>query len=301
MVNIISLDGGGIRGLIEVVLLQRIEAKFPGFTKDAHLLAGTSTGAIVAVGLAAGKSLDSIRGIYERRASLVFRRAWLGRWGIFRGKYVNSGLRSELDGHFGGMTLGDLGRKVLVPTFDLDGSTSGSAKRWKPKFYKNANPDDPDCGERVVDVLLRTSAAQTYFPTVDGFIDGGNVVNNPSICAAMEVIRNPYFGSPEAEDVRMLSIGSGRSNQHVQGSDFNAGALFWGPRMVSMLFDGMSGRDDFLSRKLLEGRYARVQPVVDSLPAMDDWRAASELVEIAERVDLSPTVSWMREWWPCDS
>lgn len=63
--RILSLDGGGIRGLLSLVLLERLAAQAPGWLRKVHLLAGTSTGGIIALGLAHGVPLADIRALYD--------------------------------------------------------------------------------------------------------------------------------------------------------------------------------------------------------------------------------------------
>ena len=72
MYRIISFDGGGIRGLVTLALLKRLETQIPNLIKGADLLAGTSTGGIIALGLAAGKSVDEMIALYRDNGAKIF-------------------------------------------------------------------------------------------------------------------------------------------------------------------------------------------------------------------------------------
>src|SRR5258707_14330654 len=77
MYRILSFDGGGIRGLVTLAILKRLEAQIPNLIKDADLLAGTSTGGIIALGLAAGKSIDEMISLYQDNGKEIFDDSWL--------------------------------------------------------------------------------------------------------------------------------------------------------------------------------------------------------------------------------
>src|SRR5213079_261368 len=76
MYRILSFDGGGIRGLVTLAILKRLEAQIPNLIKRADLLAGTSTGGIIALGLAAGKSVDELISLYQDNGGKIFDDSW---------------------------------------------------------------------------------------------------------------------------------------------------------------------------------------------------------------------------------
>ena len=162
----------------------------------ADIIAGTSTGGITALGLAAGKSLEEIGDLYFTKGKDIFDDSlWdnildLGK--SIGADYSNKNLKKELDRMFGSKTLGSLGKRVVVPAFDLDGKVNGKRK-WRPKIFHNfdeqgANGQEADKRQSIVKVALYTSAAPTYFPSVDGYIDGGVFANNPSTVALSQSI-----------------------------------------------------------------------------------------------------------------
>ncbi|RMF65346.1 MAG: hypothetical protein D6746_00605, partial [Bacteroidetes bacterium] len=173
--RILSLDGGGIRGLLSAVVLEQLDAACPGWRDRIDLIAGTSTGGILALGLAFGLTPTDLRVLYYDKGGDIFHDTLLddlhdlGR--AIGAEYDNRYLRRELERIFGDTPLGKLRKKVLIPAFDLDNEDPDPEKRtWKPKFFHNFGGRDSDADVRVVDVALYTSAAPTYFPSVDGYI-----------------------------------------------------------------------------------------------------------------------------------
>ena len=188
--KILSLDGGGIRGLITVILLQRLseEQGLENWLEQVDLVAGTSTGGLLALAIASGLDLEVIRELYVTKGADIFDDSWiddiidLGT--VIGAEYDNKKLRRQLRRILPDTTLGELQRNVLITTFDLDNEDDDPRKRsWKPKLFHNIAGDDNDNETLAYKVGLYTSAAPTYFPTVDGFIDGGVYANNPSMCA----------------------------------------------------------------------------------------------------------------------
>ena len=301
--RIISFDGGGIAGMLTVVLLERLQAERSEFIGEADLLAGTSTGGLIALSLAAGKSLETLHKFYHDQGHRIFkRRPFLGHFSVFKARYSNDGLRELLTEQFGDMTLGDLSKRVLVPAFDCDGSKSRSGlRRWKAKFYHNFGEDE-DRYERVVDVGMRTSAAPTYFPACGYFVDGGVVANNPSACALAQCQDPTIFSNgdcPKLEDVRMLSLGTGGAADHIDTLNLDKGFAYWGKKILPILFDGIADVPDYLCRSFLRERYARLNPIVekDKLPEMDDWKHVDQFIEIAENTNIAPVVDWLKKTW----
>ncbi len=192
MYKILSFDGGGIRGIVTLTILQRLEQHCPGFIKSADLYAGTSTGGIIALGLAAGKSVTDMLNLYVMNGQKIFDDSWLKDvvhlGDIIGAQYSQDNLQAILQGIFGNMTLGQLGKKVLIPSFDLDYTDPEHPDQhsWSPKFFHNFEGSDSDGSELVVDVALSTSAAPTYFPSHKGYIDGGVLANNPTMAAVAE-------------------------------------------------------------------------------------------------------------------
>jgi len=298
--KIISFDGGGIRGILTIQILKRIIQKYPDFLKTIDLFAGTSTGGLIALTLAGGKDIGSIFDLYHDTGKYIFDPRRFGWEGILTCRYNNEKYKTLLEVIFGRhATLGDLKKKVLIPTFDLDGSTSRdeTKKRWKAKFFNNISPTDPDCLELVINIALYTSAAPTYFPSVDGFVDGGVVCNNPSACTVHQLISDRPSCHYKLEDIKLLSIGTGGKLDYLRILNRNWGAIKWSGYLLDILFDGLTDVADFQCQSMLDDRYHRIEPLCKNFPAMDDWKKADEFVRIANEVDLTKTFDWIEKTW----
>jgi patatin-like phospholipase/acyl hydrolase len=174
--------------LLSLVLLERIEKTVPGWLDKVDLLAGTSTGGIIALGLAHSVPLADIRALYEQKGRDIFDDSWLDNLkdlgNVAGAQYGNKALSRELRRIFGETRLKDLRKRVLIPAFDLDNENPDASRRaWSPKFFHNFPGPDSDGDRLAYKVALYTSAAPTFFPAVDGYIDGGVFANNPSMAA----------------------------------------------------------------------------------------------------------------------
>lgn len=299
--RILTLDGGGIRGLFTARLLERIEAQVPGMLNRTNLIAGTSTGSILALGLASGMSPGQLARLYLDNGEAIFDDSWLDDikdlGGLSGSEYDNKNLKRILTGVFGGQTLGELPKPVLVPAFDLDNENADPAKRtWTPKFFHNFPGSDTDGAEKVVDVALASSAAPTYFPTYRGYIDGGVCANNPSLAALLQTqdSRAQINPRPALDEIALFSVGTGVSLYHIKGQSLDWGYAQWAKPLISLMLDANAGIADYQCRQLMGDRYTRLAPVFapDTTIKLDDWERMNELVALADGVDLTATIQW---------
>ena len=304
--RILSFDGGGIRGLLTATLLERLEAARPGFLAKADFCAGVSTGGIIALGMAAGLPPSTVVDLYESKAGVVFADSVLddirdlGR--LTGAEYSNANLKRELEAHFGSMTLGDLPKKVLIASFDLDNEASGpgSVRSWKPKFFHNFPGPDADADDRAVDVALRTSAAPTYFPVYQGYVDGGVATNNPSMCALAQAIDAGTGGQP-LDDIVMLSFGTGFNPRYLAGEESDWGLLQWARPVFDIILDGSTGVADYQCARLLSARYHRLNPILPGPIGLDDISQVPLLKQIGEQTDLTSTLDWLSRQYMVDA
>ena len=304
--RILSLDGGGIRGLISAMLLIRLnrEKGLEGWLERADLLAGTSTGALIALCLAKGLGLEEIRALYHDTAHDIFDDSWLDNvkdvGTLLGAQYRIDGLKRQLQRMLGKARLRDLKKRVLIPAFDLDNEHVKPEKRhWKPKLFHNFPGTDSDGATLAWKVGLYTCAAPTYFPSVEGYVDGGVFANNPSMCALAQTQDARIGRTAALEEVALLSLGTGSSLTYVQGSHHDWGYAQWAQALLGVMFDGTIGIADYQCRHLLGGRYHRLAPAfapgeafpldcVDRIPAM---------VEFAGKVDITRAAKWLRKNW----
>lgn len=296
--RIITFDGGGVRGALMVTLLKRLTSQFPHLLDKVDLFAGTSTGSICAVALASGRSVDTLVEFYaEENLKFVFTPAHLN-W--FRPKYSNANFRALLENHLGNLRLGELKYNFMAPSFQLDHRAD---KDWRPVFFHNF-PDSPFLNESVVDIVLRSAAAPTYFPSHESFIDGGVMANNPST-AAIAIALGHKQPTPQLADIKLLSIGTGLTPTIIKTNTTGWGEVQWllnpfgtpSDPILNILFDGVVEADHATSQNILGKNYWRLNPRLPRPMLLDDWRAFPELIKTADKYDLQPTLDWIASNW----
>ena len=304
MHKVIAFDGGGIRGVLTATLLERLASAYPALVTNATLLAGTSSGGIIALSLATGMSPSAVQQLCVDSGPKIFDEGWrslLGGW--VTSKYENAGLRETLTAVLGGTTLGALAKEVLISSFDLDYVDPDEAgqysRRWKAKFFTN-RPLDKDRSELALDVAMSTSAAPTYFPIYKGYIDGGVIANNPSVAALAQVLAPPVgqpnvYGNPA--NVLLLSLGSGMSFKWIDSTDAAWGKVDWirDGRIIEIMMEGVADVADFQCRQILAGRYQRLAPAFppNQTVDLDDVGKIGYLTAFARQVEIAPTVNWL--------
>lgn len=299
--RILCFDGGGVRGVYTARLLERLSENVPTTIRNADLLAGTSTGGIIALGLATGLPPAQLVALYRDHAKSIFDRSFTRDlaelYGLEGADFSNRGLKEILTGIFGQHSLAQLTKKVLIPSFQLDNEAKAPDERkWKPKFFHNYSVPDSDGNELAVDVAMRTSAAPIYFPTYQVYIDGGVVANDPSMAALTQAL-DSGTGAQKLEDVCLFSLGTGTNSAYIPGHDLNWGLARWAKPLVNLLIDGVMGVAEFQCRRILGRRYFRLQPLLPKPFALDDAAAVTDLIEYAEQVNISGAVAWLSEFF----
>lgn len=226
--KILAIDGGGFRGVYPAHILKRIEDEFDvDWRKDFDLIAGTSTGSIIAASLALGISASEVVEIYKNHGTDIFKKPLLPRKGLIRSRYENSGLRDVLGLLFKGAKLGDIEVPLILPATDIG---NGCVHVFKSTYH---NEFFRDKDVLVADAVLASCSAPTYFPPIitkgnDPYLlaDGGLWANSPSLVAAIDAKKR--LGA-NLEDLRVLSIGTGKSNQFYPIKKYRKNPLIgWG-------------------------------------------------------------------------
>ncbi len=305
--RILALDGGGVRGTLTATLLQKLSSEVPGWLDKVDLIAGTSTGGILALGLARGLEPAELRELYCDNCSEVFDDSWLDNildlGQIVGAQFSNRNLAKMIDKVIGSVTLAELEKNVLISAFDLDNEEVDLLKRgWKPKFFHNFPGEDSDGHYLARDIALYTSAAPSYFPAVDGYIDGGVVANNPSMAALAQVLdeRADISNRPSLEEVRLLSIGTGKPLHyiHTRRKYLDWGYAHWVKPILDIMMDGSMGLADFQCQQLLgHNQYLRINPVLTEAIGLAAYKKVDELVHIGETYDLTEAVTWLQTAW----
>lgn len=300
--RILSLDGGGIKGLIMAIILERLESAVPGFLAKIDLFAGTSTGGLLALGLASGKTPTEARKLYEGKGQEVFKDSLLDDvrdlGSLIGADYDTEPLKEALSDEFGPVRLSELPKRVLVSAFDLDAPLYGnpSIRSWKAKFFHNFPGPDSDGERSVVDVGLFTSAAPTYFPIYQGFIDGGVVACNPSVCALAQALHQPT-GGQALEDIVLLSLGTGRNPRYIDSVDGDWGLIQWAPQLVHLVMEGSTDLADYQCRQILRERYLRLNPLLPYPVGMDRVNQVPLITQIASQFPLENAISWLKRFF----
>jgi patatin-like phospholipase/acyl hydrolase len=285
--NVLSLDGGGIRGLITAVWLQRLETRLG---KPLHeffdLLAGTSTGSILACAVSAGIKTDEVVDLYQQRGAAIFpgsasrlanRLKRTFSEGLSAPKYDGRPLEEQLQRVFAERRFGSLKVRTLVTSYNTLTRDALIFKSWKSAHRDLA----------VWELCRASAAAPSYFAahvlrvgSADyPLIDGGVVANNPTACAIAEACRI-QTDQPEAARIPLdsfvvASFGTGASTRPIEAEEAKTwGALEWATPIVDVLFDGAADATDYIAQQLLPTtRYFRFQTNLDA--AYDDLDDAS--------------------------
>ncbi len=306
--RILSLDGGGIRGIITAKLLQRLEEAVPGFIAQTDLIAGTSSGGIIAAGLAMGLRPSEMVHLFENNGPTIFKDSfWRKVWtlGVFRGAlYTNRNRQRVFEETFGQMKMGDLHKSVLISAFDLDDADDArrdpkKTRSWKAKFFHNQDTAEPrrnDKTDTVVDVLMRATAAPLFFPIYQGYIDGGIVANNPSACALAQALNVQTQPAP-IDDIFLLSVGSGNSPRYVESRNGNWGVRRWARPLAQILLEGSNGLADYQVREVLRHRYVRLNVDLPRTVPIDDVSSIPDMIDWAIATDIGPVKPWLLNHW----
>jgi len=302
--RILCLDGGGIRGYITARLLERLQQQHPDCLEGIDLIAGTSTGGLLALALASGMSPTQMCDLYANSGQTIFDDSMLdnltdlGR--LVGAQYDTEPLQQELETLFGDLRLGELNTKVAITSFDLDNQAKTPSRRsWKPKIFHNFAGEDSDAHLSVAKVALYTSAAPTYFPSVDGYIDGGVYANNPSLVALAQAIDqdNAHTERAELDEVVLLSLGTGIAQSYIEGEALDWGITQWSRHLIGMLLEGVSGVADYQCQQLLGERYNRLQVELEAPIALDDPSELPTMQRIAMEQPLDEASDWLRQHW----
>ena len=213
--RLLAICGGGYAGLFTAEFILRLEAQLGAQVRDRFdLIAGTSIGGILALGLAKGLTGSQLSTMMQELGPALFGRAGLG---LCQPRHDPGPLAERLKKELGEATLKDLPVQVVIPAVAI---TAGETI-----LFRNA-PDDPTRSTKLVDVALATSAAPVFFPPhligQRAFVDGGLAANSPEAIAVTEAIHRRAW---RADRTSMLVVGATQTCARVPGYLIGAG---WG-------------------------------------------------------------------------
>lgn len=250
MKKILSIDGGGVRGIIPAMVLAEIEAQTgKPISELFDLVVGASTGGILALGLVAPEkqaatnpryTAQQFLGFYLEESHEIFDKSLFFKItrGLFARRYHAQTLEKSLQKYFGHTMLSEALTNVVVPSYEIHGRFTA--------FFKSRDVTIKRIEKDVLmsDVARAGSAAPTYFvpkkiqayPDAT-FIDGGVFANNPAMCAYAEA--KEIF--PDDEDLLVVSLGTGNPQLTIEFGDVRKwGLLGWARPLWYILMDGSS-------------------------------------------------------------
>lgn len=284
MKRILSIDGGGIRGVFPASLLAKAEDSIGApVAKYFDLIVGTSTGGIIALGLGLGLSAADVLGFYTEHGPTIFSGNRMMRWlrHIGLSKYDSTPLRNALKAVFGDRRLGESKNRLVIPSCNL---LTGEVHLWKTAHHPRL---ERDYREPVVNVALSTAAAPTYFPayrSVAGLplIDGGVWANNPAGVAVVEAVGT--LGWPP-DSLRVLSVGCTSSPLDVRwGRKYRLGRTYWALKIADVFMTAQSSAAMGTAAHLVSDRrnVIRISPMLPTGFTLDSIGEMETLIGLGE-------------------
>ena len=270
--NILSIDGGGIRGIIPAIWLMALEEKIKRPVSSIFdVVAGTSTGAIISAGLTT-PSLDNpskpryqasdLVQLYQKKADEVFTKnsnfvSQLRTLMLKEPKYLDEGRHSLFSHYFGGTKIVDTISELLIPAVQ-------SGSNGTDLFTRHAARKDITKDGLLTEILMCTSAAPTYFPPYDLrgtiYIDGGVQANNPSMHAYDHTLQ--IYPNCDRNRIRLLSLGTGDCVLDPLNPQKSRNLLFWlrnNRTIRKVVMDGPQNNVDLHLNNILGDNYYRWQ------------------------------------------
>ena len=317
--QILSLIGGGIRGAFVTSYLMELEQKLGRPISECFdLIAGTSTGGIIAAGLALGRSAEEMNDFYKNygkqifsprskyKASGLMKYAFpiankVFKWktggdlaSAFRANYCPFALEEAFESAFSGKTLKDVNQtRLILPTLNL---TDGEPHVFRSLHLPKAVHDQD---VKIADAVIASTAAPTYFPhrRINGkdYVDGGLWANDPSLLGFAEAIRIQYFEEHhneqdeddplnyEIDGIHVLSIGTGKAQSSLAPPGADAGLLYWAPRVADVMATAQTQGVHLPLKFLLGEKYMHVNFKMDELWPLNATEFLPDLFKIGSQ------------------
>ena len=287
MRRILTIDGGGIKGVFPAAFLATLEEELGGSVADYFdLIAGTSTGGIIAIGLGLGLTAREIHQLYCETGARIFQRRRLAHLRrLFHAKYTNAALKSVLYQAFGDRYLGESAKRLLIPSLNLASE--------RVHLYKTSHHPKlvHDYKVPAVEVALATVAAPTYFPihvSPEGvpYIDGSMWARNPLGLAVIEAIGILEW---PRDEIKVLSLGCTSTHLNVSWQKrISLGASYWGARIADVFMKAQSSSAIATSHALIGSHNVfRISPDTSSYHfTLDGVQHIPLLAELGRREAL---------------
>lgn len=287
---ILSIDGGGMKGIISAVALAKLETLLQQYSQKPNarigdyfdLIAGTSTGSIL-TGLYLipenghpKYSAKEILDFYLTLGPSIFDKQSL--YPLFGSKYMSSNFEDILQNYFGQLKMSHLLKPCLITSYD-------TTSREAVFFNAETGKKDPERNVLVWQAIKASCAAPTYFPPVciknppecpSCYVDGGVVSNNPALCAVIEALKLPTCSA--IHDIYLMSIGNIKSNTSYYYRDVKKwGLIEWAVPLFSILLNSNAQTVDYQLESLFKNigkrdQYIRMQlSTSEKTPALDNY------------------------------
>ncbi len=286
--NILSIDGGGIRGVFPATILQLITERLNVSVNDHFdLISGTSTGSIIAAGLRANINPAEIVDLYRYEGKAIFSQR---KKSLYPGKikpgfhslYCKDNLEKILNKKFGELTLGQISQPLIIPATDI---ANGGVHVFKSKYSSEFTRD---ADVTVKDAVLASCSAPTFFdPSIVGnylLADGGVWANNPTLIAIVDA--QYRLGIP-LENIKVLSLGTGHSKVAYGTNSEKSWGLIngWnGTEFIEFLLSLQSQSINNYSTLMLKDRILRLDYESDKKLSMDDADCIPDLIARADKL-----------------
>ena len=283
--SILAVDGGGTRGVYAAQILARVEESLGQPVKDCFdLLAGTSTGSIIAGGAAAGIPMEEVVRLFEKNSPLIFGKTRFpaSLSVLFRSRYSRKALESVLEEYLPETTLGEVSTPLMITGSDI---ATGAVLVFKARYLHDlGEPYERDGRVLLRNAILASCAAPTYFDpkSVGPYLlaDGGLWANNPSIIALTEAVSKFRKG---VEQITVLSIGTGHTTtMYAKRGSWGLLTGWGGRKLVSYTLALQSQASTNMAKLILGDRYLRLDPEIDTWE-LDDTKHLGNLKALAER------------------
>ena len=302
LLKVLSIDGGGIRGIVPGTIMVEAEREFGIRVADYFdLIAGTSTGGILTCAYLCPSDADptqpkftaeEVVGLYFNKGKQIFDDPFMHKlrsiWGIISAKFPERGIDEALKEYFGEVWLSQLLKPTVITSYDITNRNG--------HFFAQHDAREKESYDFLIrEVSRATSAAPTYFNCArvqnksgDSFtlVDGGVFVNNPAMCAYAEIrdgFKNVEGEPAAAKDMKILSLGTGFTKKHYLYRQARRwGMAQWVRPVIDIMMSGSVEVDDFYLKRIFEttenpAQYMRVNSKMpgDVDPEMDNVTPAN--------------------------
>ena len=288
--KMLCIDGGGIRGVFAIAILQSLEEEYGHPIGELFdVIAGTSTGSIIAASVALELKMGDVLKSYKKFGEKIFVRQ--AKVGLFKSVYSDRHLRRYLKKAFGELTLSDIKKPLLIPAVDV---THGRPYVHRSNYRHHGNDD---LTIKLWDAVLSSCSAPIYFPpnNINNkylSIDGGLWANNPSLVCVTEAL---HHFNKRLSEIKILSLGTGIQNINFAINDdkywgvkqwlpFEFPSLKVTPKLLDLALHLSSESASYHCSHFLGNNYLRLNKELGEEIPFDEITSMDELIEFGSQV-----------------